>query len=149
MDNDLAVILKDNIYLEYYLGYISLNIGEKIKKIRKYYKISQRELSRKAQISQAALSYIEAGREPSYSTLCNIAEGLNIDIGDLICAPIQKLFGRVNLLDDAYLDETVDVEEEWALLMQDLMKSGLSPEEIKEIVLVVSKISPRSKGPLE
>ncbi|MDA3879262.1 MAG: cupin domain-containing protein [Prolixibacteraceae bacterium] len=60
-------------------------LGERIKKKREFLRIPMGELARRAGISASALSQIEKAKAfPSVVTLKNIADKLNITVGELI-----------------------------------------------------------------
>lgn len=60
-----------------------MEVGEKIKKIRKERKLTQKQLASIAQISNSFLCDIEKGRSnPSLESLKDIAKALDKDIRD-------------------------------------------------------------------
>lgn len=62
-----------------------MNIGSKIKELRKAQKLTQAELSLKANISRSYLADIERNRyNPSVDTLTSLAEALNITLSKLV-----------------------------------------------------------------
>ena len=62
-----------------------MSIGQKIKTIRKTNKLTQVELSKKANISRSYLADIENDRyNASLDTLKSIANALNVKISDLV-----------------------------------------------------------------
>lgn len=57
----------------------------KIREVRQEKNISQKELARKAEISQSYLSELEHNKKsPTLRQLCKIAEALNVKPGDLV-----------------------------------------------------------------
>jgi transcriptional regulator with XRE-family HTH domain len=61
------------------------SVADCIKSIRKSLKITQKELSKRSGISQAAISEIESGnKSPSASTLSMLAAGLGVPMADLV-----------------------------------------------------------------
>lgn len=62
-----------------------MNIGSKIKELRKAQKLTQAELSLKANISRSYLADIERNRyNPSVDTLTSLAEALNTTLSKLV-----------------------------------------------------------------
>lgn len=62
-----------------------MNIGSKIKELRKAQKLTQAELSLKANISRSYLADIERNRyNPSVDTLSSLAKGLDITLSQLV-----------------------------------------------------------------
>jgi transcriptional regulator with XRE-family HTH domain len=64
----------------------SINLGKRIKELRSKIKISQDQLSKKANIPFSTLVKIEAGYtpNPSMETLIKIADAFNIGLDELI-----------------------------------------------------------------
>ena len=64
----------------------SINLGKRIKEFRSKIKISQDQLSKKANIPFSTLVKIEAGYtpNPSMETLIKIADAFNIGLDELI-----------------------------------------------------------------
>jgi len=61
-----------------------------IKKLREAKKMSQAELAKKANISQAAVHYIESGQKsPTLKVLTKIAKALEVELEDLISSHNQ------------------------------------------------------------
>ena len=62
-----------------------MDIGSKIKTLRKDCKLTQEELSKKANISRSYLADIERNRyNPSVDTLVGIANALNLTLSELV-----------------------------------------------------------------
>lgn len=83
-----------------------MNIGSKIKELRKENKLTQAELSLKANISRSYLADIERNRyNPSVDTLTNLAKGLGITLSELVDvnANIQTLKQSKNYFIEQYL----------------------------------------------
>ncbi|MCG9900880.1 MAG: helix-turn-helix domain-containing protein [Hydrotalea sp.] len=55
-----------------------MNIGKAIKQLRKQQGLSQSELAKVTNITQAALSGIENGNRPSHETLANLCNALKV-----------------------------------------------------------------------
>ena len=55
-----------------------MNVGKAIQTLRKEKKITQVELSERANISQAALSQIENGKRPGAKTMTKICAAMNV-----------------------------------------------------------------------
>ena len=61
-----------------------MDIGDRIKEVRKYRGLTQQELAEKAGVKKAIVSLYESNqRKPSFEVLEAIADILNIDIGYL------------------------------------------------------------------
>lgn len=61
-----------------------MNIGEKIKAIRKRTGLSQKELGERLNVSQAMIAQYENGKRlPKIETLVRISQALNVDIEEL------------------------------------------------------------------
>ncbi len=83
-----------------------MDIGSKIKELRKENKLTQAELSLKANISRSYLADIERNRyNPSVDTLTNIAKGLGLTLSELVDvnANIQTLKQSKSYFIEQYL----------------------------------------------
>ena len=66
-------------------GVIIVPVGENIKKYRNKLKLTQKQLAKKASLSESAIKYYESNRRnPKLETLTKIADALDIDIWELI-----------------------------------------------------------------
>ncbi|MCF8023836.1 MAG: helix-turn-helix domain-containing protein [Clostridiales bacterium] len=62
-----------------------MNVGERIKAVRKKKGLSQYELAKRADISQSFLSYIERGeKSPTLRTLEKITKAMEIPLEELV-----------------------------------------------------------------
>ena len=62
-----------------------MNIGKNLKYIRKYYNISQEELAKATQITQAAISFWERNeRTPNIIDLIKLADYYQISLDELV-----------------------------------------------------------------
>lgn len=81
-----------------------MNIGEKIKELRKERNMSARELARRSGISQGYLSQLETGKNsnPTNEVLNKIAKGLNIPNGTLLLMAgyVQDPFDYMNMTEE-------------------------------------------------
>lgn len=69
-----------------------MEVGKRIKELRKQKKWSQEELAERAGISQSALSAIERGaKQPTVETLNSICNALNISLADFFSAEKSEL----------------------------------------------------------
>lgn len=59
-------------------------LGENIKKIRLTKVMMQGDLCRKLEVDRAYMSNIESGKNPTLSTIENIAKALNVSIDELL-----------------------------------------------------------------
>lgn len=83
-----------------------MDIGSKIKTLRKENKLTQAELSLKANISRSYLADIERNRyNPSVDTLASLAESLGISLSELVddSSTIQSIKQTKNYLIEQYL----------------------------------------------
>ena len=65
-------------------GVIKMNVGEKIREIRKSKNLSQKQLGERLGVSQAMIAQYENGdRNPKFETLLKIADALGVYIGKL------------------------------------------------------------------
>ncbi|WP_226645453.1 helix-turn-helix domain-containing protein [Mesobacillus subterraneus] len=95
-----------------------MTVGEKIKNLRLKKKYSISELSEKANVSKSYLSYIERGIQgnPSLQVLSRLADNLDTSV--------EYLMGQQNT--KALLKP---VDEEWAGLVDEAIKNGISKED--------------------
>jgi transcriptional regulator with XRE-family HTH domain len=69
-----------------------MEIGKRIAQVREEKGLTQSGLARAMDVSQSAVSQIEAGeRNPSYEMLRSIAAALGVSIPHLVGAPVEKL----------------------------------------------------------
>jgi XRE family transcriptional regulator, master regulator for biofilm formation len=90
-----------------------MTVGEKIKSLRLEKKYSISELSEKANVSKSYLSYIERGIQgnPSLQVLSRLADNLD--------TTVEYLMGQ----------QMMPVDEEWAGLVDEAIKNGISKED--------------------
>jgi transcriptional regulator with XRE-family HTH domain len=101
---------------------IPLQIGNRIKAIRKERGITQTGLALKAGISRTYLADIEGNRyAPSLKILGVIAESLNLKLSELI------------------EDEEMELSESYIKVMQSAKKSGIKPERLAALIEFLSK----------
>ncbi|WNF23710.1 helix-turn-helix domain-containing protein [Mesobacillus jeotgali] len=95
-----------------------MKVGEKIKSLRLEKKYSISELSEKAKVSKSYLSYIERGiqENPSLQVLSRLADNLD--------TTVEYLMGQNNT--NAFMKP---VDEEWAGLVDEAIKNGISKED--------------------
>lgn len=95
-----------------------MKVGEKIKSLRLEKKYSISELSEKANVSKSYLSYIERGIQgnPSLQVISRLAENLDTTVEYLLGQQTIKI-GRM------------PVDEEWAGLVDEAIKNGISKED--------------------
>jgi XRE family transcriptional regulator, regulator of sulfur utilization len=67
-----------------------MNIGRAIRELRKQKGLSQKQLSSKAKMTQAALSQIENGKRPGIDTLKKISQALSIPESLIYVQSIEK-----------------------------------------------------------
>lgn len=69
--------------------------GDVIRRYRQWKQLSRRELAQRAGLSPVFLGEIERGeKDPSSHSLCSIAEGLNVDLGELYMRVAMRLEGE-------------------------------------------------------
>jgi transcriptional regulator with XRE-family HTH domain len=101
---------------------IPLQIGNRIKAIRKERGITQTDLALKAGISRTYLADIEGNRyAPSLKILGVIAEALNLKVSELI------------------EDEEMELSESYIKVMQSAKKTGIKPERLAALIEFLSK----------
>jgi transcriptional regulator with XRE-family HTH domain len=101
---------------------IPLQIGNRIKAIRKERGITQTGLALKAGISRTYLADIEGNRyAPSLKILGVIAEALNLKVSELI------------------EDEEMELSESYIKVMQSAKKTGIKPERLAALIEFLSK----------
>jgi transcriptional regulator with XRE-family HTH domain len=67
-----------------------MNVGKTIKELRKQKSLSQEELAKLANITQAALSQIENGKRPGIETLKQISQGLQVPESLIYAQSIER-----------------------------------------------------------
>ena len=74
------------------------------KKIKKYREISNKSISlicNEIDLSKSIWSDLEKGiKDPQFSTLWRIAEGLNIPLSDIVIEIEQELKGKINFIEN-------------------------------------------------
>ncbi|MBT2693906.1 helix-turn-helix domain-containing protein [Bacillus sp. ISL-55] len=95
-----------------------MTVGEKIKSLRLEKKYSISELSERANVSKSYLSYIERGIQgnPSLQVLSRLADNLD--------TTVEYLMGQQNMK-----AARMPVDEEWAGLVDEAIKNGISKED--------------------
>lgn len=69
-----------------------MEIGNRVAQVREEQGLTQSALARAMNISQSAVSQIEAGeRNPSFDMLRQIANALGVSLPHLVGAPVEKL----------------------------------------------------------
>jgi transcriptional regulator with XRE-family HTH domain len=81
-----------------------MNFGERLRELRKQAGMTQEKLARAADVSNATVFKLETveGQDPSWSTVCKLADALGIGVGDFreqvpgeqATAPAAELTGR-------------------------------------------------------
>ena len=68
------------------MGMSSINLGKRIKELRKRFEITQDKLSKKADIPYSTLAKIESGYtpNPSMETLVKIADAFGVGVDELL-----------------------------------------------------------------
>lgn len=85
-----------------------MDIGTRIKRLRKEKKMTQVELASHAEISRSYLADVEAGRyNPSLETLSKLALALKVEVSSLFSDNAGQLMNS----DNAYLDSEADLHE--------------------------------------
>ncbi|MGE7905337.1 helix-turn-helix domain-containing protein [Peribacillus sp. NPDC094092] len=94
-------------------------IGYRVKSLREERKMSISELSTKSGVAKSYISSLERNLQtnPTILVLEKIAR--------ILCIKV-----------DALLYDQVDMDDEWMDILQDLMRAGISKEEIREFIQV-------------
>lgn len=107
--------------------------GNKIRHYRKLIKLTQEELADKLEVTKSYISKVENENTlPSVEMFVNIAEILNVDVGDLLEGKIEP----PELLKEA--------GAKWIKLGEDLEKIGVTPEQVKQWAEIVKIYSHNS-----
>ena len=123
-----------------------MNIGENIRKIRKSKNLIMKELGKKVNLSEQAISQYERGeRQPNIEILNKLAKALNTPLSDLlgndnpkqICLQAVQYFGKTSRKQLA--------QEECAELIQALSKDLRSldhnvEEEIADVLIMIEQL---------
>jgi transcriptional regulator with XRE-family HTH domain len=88
----------------YYNKHMSLNVGAHLKSVRQMYGLSQRELAKRAGVTNGLISLIEQNRvSPSVSSLKKVLDGIPMDLADFFTLDVgvkpQVFFPREELTD--------------------------------------------------
>ncbi len=88
-----------------------MDIGERLKAVRRMYGLSQRELAKRAGVTNGTISLIEQNRvSPSVSSLKKVLDGVPMSIAEFFTLDLEQspqvFFGR---------DELTDLEAKAAL----------------------------------
>jgi len=74
------------------MGNLNVDVGERLKTIREIKGLSQRELAKKAGVTNSTISMIEKnGVSPSVSSLKKVLSGIPISIGDFFTLDLDNL----------------------------------------------------------
>ena len=114
-----------------------MDIGSRIAAIRKQKGVSQAELAKRSNISQAGISYIEKGlRSPSADTLELIANALNISVSQLLSDKTSE---------NATPRPITDAELKFALFDGDQNITDAQFEEVKRFAQFIRERDRRDK----
>lgn len=87
------------------------DIGKRLQLVRKIYGLTQRELSRRAGVTNGAISLIEQNRvSPSISSLKKILDAIPMSISDFFTLDLvasDSIFFRANEMPDISLDKNI------------------------------------------
>lgn len=94
-------------------------IGYRVKSLREERKMSISELSTKSGVAKSYISSLERNLQtnPTILILGKISRILCVKVDALLCEQADK-----------------DMDEEWVEIMQDVMESGISKEEMREFI---------------
>jgi HTH-type transcriptional regulator, competence development regulator len=104
-------------------------IGRKLKELRLQHDYSVREVAEKIGVHYTYVSKIEKGQNPSIDKLQKLCELYNV--------PVSSLFGE----EQEVPDELKALDVKWITFNKEMIKEGLTPEKIKELVEVVKKLN--------
>jgi transcriptional regulator with XRE-family HTH domain len=109
--------------------------GERIKQYRSLKRYTQEELGKKVGVTKSFISKLESeSTKPSLEMLLEIANALEVDIGDLVANKFHPPNGLK------------EVGVEWIVLGEELEKEGITPEQVKKWVEIVRNISQINDG---
>lgn len=112
-----------------------VEIAQRIRGLRERRGLSQRALAAKAGLDSAAISRIEAGQAPSFSTLHKLAEAFDISVSSLVEPdPINvKILDRVSALGDRQKQYVM-------LLLEDLADLSIAHEKVSVYGKALSEV---------
>jgi transcriptional regulator with XRE-family HTH domain len=89
MDSTVRTILRKNAVKPADAERLSAeNLGQRVRQLRTDKDLTQKELARRGGVSHSALSKIENSQlSPTFETILRIAEGLSIDVSELLSSP--------------------------------------------------------------
>ncbi len=122
-----------------------MSIADVIKRRRKDLGITLKQIANKVGVSEATVQRWETGAIPNirFSRIEKLAAALQISIEELMgVEPLRKSYRKVlliNSFDDAQ-DQFRDLGIEYIELAKNIKQSGLTPEEVMEVVNAVKKI---------
>lgn len=100
------------------------SLGERVKEVRKYYKLTQNEFAEKLGVSREYVSRLENGKEnPSYNTLLSFDVFFNVS-QDWLTTGNGKMFGNLDLE-----QTTIKIRERTVEAVIRAIKSGKDPAE--------------------
>jgi transcriptional regulator with XRE-family HTH domain len=106
-----------------------------LKKLRDIWGLSQKELADKLNVKQATVSGWENGtREPDSATMIKLAEIFN--------CTVDYLLGRVDKPDRVLLYDSEGAEIGWAAVIDTARASGLTPEEMQQVIKIMTRKKP-------
>ncbi|QNU67236.1 helix-turn-helix transcriptional regulator [Ruminiclostridium herbifermentans] len=108
-----------------------MKIGEQIKKIRKEKQLSQKEVSKRANISQNFLSEIENGKSCGISTIESICSALGITLSFLFKEEYEDMNYSITTDISSELQE---IGIEYIALAKEFKDKNIPPEVVKKIL---------------
>lgn len=109
--------------------------GKNIKKYRKLRKFTQEALGEKLDVTKSYISKLESeSTTPSLEMLLNVANALDVSIGDLLGEKKEPP------------KELKEAGAEWIILGEELERTGITPEQVKQWAEIVKSYSQKNKN---
>jgi transcriptional regulator with XRE-family HTH domain len=109
----------------YQVELLDKQIGEKLRKLRESKNLTTREVAEAIGITHSYVSRIENGKAPSLDKLKKLCDFYHVDV--------SFLFGDKNEPDDGLKKLGV----EWIAFAEDMKDKDISPEEIKQTLIML------------
>lgn len=117
-----------------------MNLGQKIRHLRKEKELSLNKLAERAGVSTAYLSQLEndVSKQPSAEILIKIASALGTTIADLLDQPVRVHSGDFEDISDelrTFIDkrgEALDIQKEDVRMLMSIRYRGKQPKSVEE-----------------
>jgi len=108
-------------------------LGMRLKQAREFNRLTQRQVEEETGVSNTNLSKYESDiTSPGFETLRLLADFYNVST--------DWFFGITNKPNRILPDELKEYDIKWVSLVSKCKKSGLSPEQVEQIIDVISKV---------